>query len=220
MIKYLLSTSLFIVCVFNQSIAQKNQFGVSLGVGQSQINILSRVTEKQLPFSGSAGIFYERAINKRFDVGVKALYFMFNGLKSRSGFGAYIDENYKGIFFESSVNSSYLAFPAYVGFNFGRIELDLGVQPMVWLNGHHTFVESYVRTLSGSRKLMVRAYTNELPKFYYGALAALGYSLSEKAALKLSYFQGLKDFSSGLDFSASKSGFQVAIGLNYSIISK
>jgi len=224
-----LFTNIILFAVTVSAFGQQS-FGIKINAGFSYLKT-ERVTYPQIPetqkfypvLSGQGGLTYSYSFNSKFQIGTELLYTQIEGKEVFNGFSGLLTNNTFISDGSYEINMSrhiyYLGLPIYVGYNFNKLNVNVGVQGNFKLGGstHWTAssssnngaTESYE---SGSNKL-------DINKFDYGLRLGVFYKLTEKYSIEANYYHGLSDIINGGFISGSPfwSVQQLTVGIRYNL---
>jgi len=206
-------------------------FGIKINAGLSYLKT-ERVTYPPMPetqkfyssFSGQGGLTYSYSFNSKFQIGTELLYTQIEGkevLNALSGVltnntfisdGHYEIDTYRHIY--------YLGLPIYVGYNFNKLNINLGIQGNFKLGGSSHWNTNSIYNNGATESYESESKKLNINKFDYGLRFGVFYKLTEKYFLETNYYHGLSDIVSGGLISGSPvwSIQQLTVGIKYNLL--
>jgi len=207
-----LFTNIILFAVTISAFGQQT-FGIKINAGISYLKT-ERVTYPPMPetqkfysvFSGQGGLTYSYSFNSKFQIGTELLYSQIEGKEVLNGLSgvltnnAFISDGHYEI--DTYRHIYYLGLPIYVGYNFNRLNINLGIH-------NNGATDSYE---SESKKL-------DLNNLDYGLRFGVFYKLNEKYSIETNYYHGLSDIVNGGLISGSPvwSVQQLTVGIKYTL---
>lgn len=192
--QFLLLTALLPFFAFGQ-----HNFGIKINPGVSyfstkaETNPPQNITQRFYPMpSGQAGFYYNYSFKDKFLIGTELLYVLIEGKEYFKLPFTDNNGNPTGEFSEEDIwrHISFVSVPVYVGYNFNKWNVNLGVQGnFVWesggrVEGRATLYGTPYTWENSSDKLGINQYD-------YGIRAGVIYNLSARLSLEANYYMGL-----------------------------
>jgi len=226
-----LFTSIILFAVTISAFSQQT-FGIKINAGFSYLKT-ERVTYPSMPetqkfypvFSNQGGLTYSYCFNSKFQIGTELLYTQIGGKELLNGLsgvltnnifisdGHYEIDTYRHIY--------YLSLPIYVGYNFNKLNINLGIQGNFKLGGSsHWSANSINYNNGGTYSYESESKKLDINKFDYGLRFGIFYKLTEIYSIETNYYRGLSNIVNGGLISGSPvwSVQQLTVGIKYNLL--
>lgn len=212
---------LILIIGMNSAKSQNLIIGGSGNIGLSKVTSnlpISGDYKVKFTLSGNLGLFLEKKIGQKSSLGIEALWVQIEGKEVSNDveLTAYNGQELEVIGIissKSTIHSSYLGIPVFYRFEFGRIEIKGGFQPMLFL-----FASSNYKA---NGEIYGEPYEAESAKkdikfdrIDIGPKVGIDFRLNEKFRLRTDYYHGLLGITSA-GFPWQRRNRQFNLGVNY-----
>jgi Outer membrane protein beta-barrel domain len=208
--------------------AQNYDIGITFNPGASKITNAGQadfegfpIIESKWTFSGNAGFFLNKPIGKKSSIGIELLYMV---MENKDVFNEELftfdpftlDKIILGKI-EDIIHThlTYGAIPIFYKLKMERLYLKLGWQTM-FLSKSNSDSQTTLTFDGETSTTKMKEDIKGLTKLDFGPKAGLEFQLSERAALSLQYYHGLKNML-GEDSSYNRYNRQATLGIQYSL---
>jgi hypothetical protein len=209
--------------IFISKIYGQHTFGIKLNGGISNISVktnngqtLKHISYPQPSYNG--GIYYAVNLNKKLTFGTEVLFTQING-KEYLGI-PFTDNNNNptGQYYSDTIwrHLSYLGLPIYIGYNYKKLNLNIGVQTNIRIGGKVREIGS--APLNGDTLTWDNKFTNlnGYDKLDFGIRAGFILKIYRNIGLEGNYYLGLNNNLKGSITSNWKmKNRQLTIGIRY-----
>jgi len=210
--------------VINFSVYAQQNFGIKIDVGSSYLSTKvfqtgnpQTTTTQAFYFMPSfqGGIFYNLYFGKKSLFGAEILFNQING-KEHSNTPEINFNGTGNISVDFSRHISYLSIPIYYGYNFGKLNVNLGLQTSLLL--YSTMQSNAKDTYNGAISTYQEKSKVPVKQADFGARINLFYPLSNKFSMDLTYYCGLINTYKYPQFGDTYRAQQITLGLRYTFL--
>ena len=210
-------------CLGSTVQSQNLTLGASLNPGISKVSS-NRANDDNwatnYTWSGNVGLFLERKVGRSSALGIEALWVQLEGkdvskqeeLRFSSQNGT--PPEVVGVAYSTNkFHSSYLGLPIYYRYQWGKIGIKAGAQPLLFLFANTRF-QSTGEVRGAPFDVDNRTTGARFERIDLGPKVGLDYALGQKFRLRADYYHGLTDIIIG-ELGSKRKNRQLNLGLSY-----